>query len=131
VEDSLTQIAPIWPLLLFFGAAVLLATLMIGVSYFLGQRHNDRDTGLPYESGISSLGSAHLRVSAKFYLIALFFVIFDIEAIFIFSWAVSFRQLGWRGYFEVLIFIGVLFLALLYLWRNGALDWGPEQKGIP
>jgi NADH-quinone oxidoreductase subunit A len=104
---------------------------MIGASYFLGQRHEDRDTRLPYESGVSSFGSAHLRVSAKFYLIALFFVIFDIEAMFIFAWAVSFRQLGWTGYFEILFFIGVLLLALLYLWQMGALDWGPEQKGIP
>jgi NADH-quinone oxidoreductase subunit A len=69
-----------------------------------------------------------VRLSAKFYLVAMFFVIFDLEAIFIFAWAVAGRALGWAGYWEILIFSGVLMAALIYLWRLGALDWGSIQR---
>jgi len=97
---------------------------MILLSALLGQRHRSRATGEPYESGIVSAGSARLRFSAKFYLIAMFFVIFDLEVAFIVAWAVAARELGWAGYIEAFIFIFVLGMALVYLWRRGALDWG-------
>ena len=97
---------------------------MLGLSYVLGQRHNEPATGEPYESGIVSEGSAHVRLSVKFYLLAMFFVIVDLEAVFIFSWAVAGRDLGWPGYWEVLIFTSLLLITLAYLWRLGALDWG-------
>ncbi|MBI5057110.1 MAG: NADH-quinone oxidoreductase subunit A [Nitrospirae bacterium] len=100
---------------------------MLFVSYFLGQRHKERATGVPYESGISSTGSARMRFDVKFYLVAMFFVIFDIEAVFIFSWAVTVRELGWTGYIEMLIFVGVLTSALIYLWKLGALEWGCKK----
>ena len=99
------------------------------LSSVLGQRHDEHATGSPYESGILSEGSANVRFSVKFYLIAMFFVIFDLEAVFIFSWAVSVREAGWAGYFEMLVFIGILVAALVYLWRLGALDWGPKGRG--
>jgi NADH-quinone oxidoreductase subunit A len=89
----------------------------------LGQRHKERTTGDPYESGIIPTGSARIRFDVKFYLMAVFFVIFDLEAVFIFAWAVAARRLGWVAYTEILIFVGFLFLALVYLWRIGALDW--------
>jgi NADH-quinone oxidoreductase subunit A len=101
---------------------------MLVLSYFLGQLHHERATGSPFESGIVSEGSAHVRLSAKFYLIAMFFVIFDLEAVFLFAWAVAGRELGWAGYFETLIFVGVLLAALTYLWRVGALDWAPQSQ---
>jgi NADH-quinone oxidoreductase subunit A len=97
---------------------------MLLLSWFLGQRHRGRETGEPYESGIMPTGSARLRLSAKFYLVAMFFVIFDLEAAFIVAWAVAAREAGWPGYIGVLSFIGVLTAALLYEWRLGALDWG-------
>ena len=103
---------------------------MLGLSYVLGQRHNEPATGEPYESGIVSEGSAHVRVSVKFYLLAMFFVIFDLEAVFIFSWAVAGRDLGWPGYWEVLIFTGLLLITLAYLWRLGALDWGTSRHQL-
>ncbi len=117
----------LWPLALYFVVVVILVAGMIGVSYVLGERHRDRATGDPYESGIVSTGSARLRVSAKFYLVAMFFVVFDLEAVFIFAWAVALREVGWSGYIEALIFIGVLVATLVYLWREGALDWGPAR----
>lgn len=121
---------PLWPLGIYCAAAVVVVTVMIGLSYFLGQRHMDRATGEPYESGIASTGSAHVRFDVKFYLVAMFFVIFDLEAVFIFAWSVALREAGWTGYVEILVFVGVLLAALVYLWRLGALEWGTRrQKG--
>lgn len=114
----------LWPLGVYVALVVLLVTAMLGLSYVLGQRHHDRSTDSPYESGILSEGSARVRLSAKFYLVAMFFVIFDLESIFIFAWAVAVRETGWTGYLEVSIFIFVLLVALAYLWRVGALEWG-------
>lgn len=101
---------------------------MMGLSYILGQRHSERATNEPYEGGITPTGSARVRLSAHFYLIALFFVIFELEAVFLFAWAVAARELGWMGYIEALVFIGILLAALVYLWRIGALDWGPALR---
>jgi NADH-quinone oxidoreductase subunit A len=113
----------LWPLGIYFLIVLLVVAGMLGVSYLLGQRHREHDTDFPYESGIVSVGSAHVRLSVKFYLVAMFFVIFDLEAVFIFAWAVAGRELGWAGYWELLVFVGILFAALIYLWRLGALDW--------
>jgi NADH-quinone oxidoreductase subunit A len=117
-----------WQFLVYFAAVIALAAGMIGLSYFLGQRHKDRQTGEPYESGIVSTGSARMRFDAKFYLMAMFFVIFDLESMFILAWAVAARQAGWSGYVEALIFVGVLVAALVYLWRIGALDWNRRKS---
>ena len=118
----------LWPLLLYFAAVLVLAAGMLGLSYVLGERHEEKATGEPYESGIPPTGSARLRFDVKFYLIAMFFVVFDLEAAFLFAWAIAFRELGWVGYVEVLIFVGVLLVALIYLWRVGALDWSPSRR---
>jgi NADH-quinone oxidoreductase subunit A len=120
----------LWPLAVYFGLVVVTVAAIIGISHVLGQRHHDRDTDEPYEGGMPPTGSARLRMSAKFYLVAMFFVIFDLEAIFIFAWAISVRQLGWPGFVAIVVFIGVLIGALIYLWRMGALDWaGGRRKG--
>ncbi len=122
---------PLWPLLVYFLAVLAVVAIMIGVSFFLGERHMDRTTGTPYESGIVSSGLGGRRFDARFYLIAVFFVIFDLEALFIFAWAVAVRELGWRGYIEVLVFIGVLLAALVYLWRVGALELRTKRQREP
>jgi NADH-quinone oxidoreductase subunit A len=118
----------IWPLVVYILAVVGLAAMIIAISYLIGPRHMQRATGEPFESGVLTTGTARLRFSAKFYLVAIFFVIFDLEASFIFAWAVAVPELGWAGYIEVLVFIGVLVAALVYLWRLGALDWGPASR---
>lgn len=115
---------PLWPFVVYALAAVVLTVAVIGISSLLGQRHYERTTSRPYESGSPLTGSARLRLSVSFYLVAMFFVIFDVESIYIFAWAVAWRELGWTGYLEVLVFIGILLAALVYLWRLGALDWG-------
>ena len=101
---------------------------MIALSHVLGQRHNEHATGSPYEAGIVSEGSANVRFSIKFYLIAMFFVVFDLEAVFIVSWAVAAREVGWAGYLEILFFTVILVATLAYLWKLGALDWGPNTR---
>jgi NADH-quinone oxidoreductase subunit A len=128
MTEQVTNTAPLWPLGVYFAAVVLLVAVMIAVSYILGERHREKQTAEPYESGIVSTGSARVRFDIKFYLIAMFFVIFDLEAVFIFAWAVSIRETGWTGYGEMLIFIGILAAALVYIWKLGALEWGAFVK---
>src|SRR5260370_32250079 len=113
----------LWPLAVYLTIVGMLVVAMVGLSFVLGQRHQDRATGSPYESGILSQGSARVRLPVKFYQVAIFFVIFDLEAVFLFAWAIAVRAPGWAGYAEVLLFIMVLLATLAYLWRIGALDW--------
>ena len=118
----------LWPLVVYTTLVIFLAAAMVVISYFLGEKHKERVTDEPYESGIVPTESARLRFSVKFYLIAMFFVIFDVESIFVFAWAIAFRQVGWAGYAAVLVFIAILILSLVYLWRVGALDWVISKK---
>ncbi len=119
-------VAMTWPLVAYFVFVVFLVVAVLSVSYLLGQRHSEPATGEPYEGGIVSEGSARVRVSVRYYLVAMFFVVFDLEAVFLFAWAGAARELGWAGYCEVVVFVGVLVAALVYLWRVGALDWARE-----
>jgi NADH-quinone oxidoreductase subunit A len=114
----------LWPLVVYVAAVMLTIGGMVAASFVLGERHRERQTGEPYESGIVPAGPARVRLAADFYLVAMFFVIFDLESVFVFAWAVAVRQVGWAGYAEVLVFIAVLVAALVYLWKTGALDWG-------
>ncbi|HEY1006413.1 MAG TPA: NADH-quinone oxidoreductase subunit A [Sphingobacteriaceae bacterium] len=114
-----------------YGALVLiLLAVIISLSYLLGERHRDRATGEPYESGILQTGSARLRFSAQFYLVAMMFVIFDVETVFIVLWALAFKELGWPGYTAICVFIGLLVAVLIYEWTIGALNFGPDGKKI-
>jgi NADH-quinone oxidoreductase subunit A len=128
--ESTNENTVLWPLLVYSAIVFTLIGAMLGLSYLLGQHHKDRATDEPYEGGILSAGSARLRFSSQFYLIAMLFVIFDVETIFIFSWAIAFRELGWIGYLGVVVFILLLIIVLIYEWRNGALDFGPDGKKI-
>lgn len=126
MQSASQHVDVIWPFLLFTAAALGLVGLMIGLSYMLGGRHNERLGNQPYESGIKPTGSARMRFSAKFYLVAIIFVLFDLEVVFIFSWAIAAPDLGWAGYWAFLTFLFDLTLALVYAWRIGALDWSPR-----
>lgn len=118
----------LWPAGVYIVMVLSVVSIMVGASFLLGQRHHDRATNEPYESGIVSEGSARLRMASQFYLVAMLFVIFDLEAVFIFAWAVAARELGWAGYFAITVFIVLLLVALIYLLRIGALAWGPTAE---
>jgi NADH-quinone oxidoreductase subunit A len=119
-----------WPFIVFASIVIIIIGIIIGLSYLLGERHKEKTTDEPYESGIPPTGDARLRFSSGFYIIAMFFVIFDLDAVFIMLWAVSFRELGLPGYIGILVFIGILIVLLIYELRIGALDFGPDGKKI-
>lgn len=121
---------PLWPFLVYSALVLLVLVVIVSVSYILGQRHRDPATNEPYESGIVETGNARLRFSAQFYLVAMMFVIFDVEAVFIVLWALAFKELGWAGYLAICVFIGLLVAVLIYEWTIGALDFGPNGKKI-
>lgn len=126
MDAATEQAVVLWPLLLFTAGALGLIVFMLVVSALLGGRHSSRLGDQPYESGIKPTGSARIRFSAKFYLVAIIFVLFDLEVVFIFAWAIAGPELGWPGYFAFLLFLGIVTLGLAYEWRIGALDWAPK-----
>ncbi|GBQ25778.1 NADH-quinone oxidoreductase subunit A [Acetobacter estunensis NRIC 0472] len=107
-------------------------TCMMGLSAITGTRRSGRAMGrsmsMPFESGIVPTGSAHLRLPVQYYLVAMFFVIFDVETAILLTWATVVTETGWIGYGAVLAFIVLLAISLAYLWRAGALDWGPQVR---
>ena len=111
------------PLLVFFLAAVAFAVLAIMVSSILGPKSPSATKAQPYECGIVPAETARRRLPVGFYLTAMLFIVFDVEAIFVYPWAVILRQLSLRGLVEMAIFVGILGLTLLYVWRKGALEW--------
>lgn len=114
----------IWPAVLYTTLVVVLAAAILLISHLLGERHGDAERATPYESGIRPAGPLPKRLSIEFYQVALFFVVFDLEAVFILAWAVDARRLGWAGYVEMVVFVALLFAGLVYLWKTGGLDWG-------
>jgi len=127
VSSAVTAVT-VWPAALYAALVLVVAALILTLSWLLGERQSHGSEAEQYESGIKPAGPLPRRLSVEFYQIALFFVIFDLEAVFIFAWAVSARQLGWLGYLELLVFVLLLFAGLVYLWRVGALDWGPAGR---
>jgi len=124
--------SPLWPLVIYFLAVVLMVLVILGLSSLVGQRSKMQGaTAEPFESGVVGIGSAQVPVSVEFYLIAMFFVIFDLETVFIFAWAIAFRELGLFGYLAISVFVLILVIALIYEWKSGALDWGVKtRKGL-
>jgi len=118
--------------LLTFGAYTIIAIGLIGLllflAWFLGQRTSSPIKNEPYESGISPTGQAHLGEPVPFYLVAIFFIVFDVEMVFVVSWAVAYDLLGWAGYLQITFFIVILFLGLVWLWKMGGLEWGPQPR---
>jgi NADH-quinone oxidoreductase subunit A len=126
--EAATESAPLWPLVVYFFAALVVVGGMLGISALLGERHQDKETGEQFESGIKPTGDARIRFSARYYQVAMFFVIFDLESVFVIAWAVGLLEVGWAGYIEIVIFILILLAGLFYLWRVGALDWGTRAQ---
>lgn len=116
------------PLLVYLAGAIIIVALMLIGSALLGQRHMEWATGEVFESGIESTGTAKLRLYPRFYLVAMFFVIFDLESIYLFAWSIAVRELGWSGFFAALFFSAMVVVALVYLWRSGGLNFGPVMR---
>jgi len=110
---------------LYMLAISLMVSVMLGASWALGPRRRGPADPNPFESGILPLHDTHIRFPSQFFLVAMFFVIFDLEMVFVFAWATAIRPAGWTGYSGMLIFLTLLLLALAYLWRAGGLEWGP------
>jgi NADH-quinone oxidoreductase subunit A len=105
-----------------------LIAVLLFIASWLGERKKDPAKLIPYESGIIPTGSARLRYPVPFYLVAIFFLLFDVEGAFIFSWAISWETLGWGGWLQITFFIGVLIAGLAYVWKKGGLDWGVSYR---
>ena len=120
----------LWPLALYAAGVLVVVGGMIGLSYLLGQRHRERATAEPYESGVPATSSARLLFAPRYYVVAMLFVVFDVETAFIIVWAVSLRQAGWTGFFGALVFLGILLAVLAYEWRAGAFDFALKGKDV-
>ncbi len=119
--NSYTQVY--FPVLLQALLAMALAAGLLSVSYLLGKRVRNRIKDTPYESGIVPTGDARQRFSVKFYLVAMLFILFDIEAIFLYPWAVVYREFKMVAFVEMLVFVALILSGFFYMWRKGALDW--------
>jgi NADH-quinone oxidoreductase subunit A len=112
------------PLLMHFGLATALATVIVLLSWLVGQHKPGLAKMSPYECGVQPLGDARGRFSVKFYLVAMLFVLFDVEAVFLYPWAVILRELKMFGFWEMMVYVAIVMVGLFYVWNKGALDWG-------
>jgi NADH-quinone oxidoreductase subunit A len=111
------------PIFAMIGFALVVAAAVFSLATFLGPKNPTPEKLIPYESGSPTTGAKHVRLSVKFYLTALLFVVFDIEAVFLYPWASLYQSLGWQGFVEMFVFLTALSIALIYCWKKGALEW--------
>jgi NADH-quinone oxidoreductase subunit A len=112
------------PILVYLLVVGVLAAALLGLSAWVGVKRPSRDKLTPYECGIPPVGNARERFSIGFYLVGMLFIVFDVEAVFLYPWAVIYRSLKWFGFVEMLLFIAILLAGYIYVWKKGALDWG-------
>lgn len=118
----------VFPILILLGLGVGFGGAMVGLSQLLGPKKPTPEKLAPYECGMPAVGDARERQSVKFYLVAMVFLLFDIEAAFIFPWATSLKELGMTGFVQVLTFFGLLVTGYIYVWRKGAFDWSRQRE---
>src|SRR5690242_1657623 len=117
------------PLLIHFLVVCLLAGAIVTLSWLIGYRKPTRAKLSAYECGMTPVGDARERFSVKFYLVAMLFILFDVEAVFLYPWAVILRDLKMFGFWEMLVYIGIVLVGFFYVWKKGALDWGGASTG--
>ncbi len=115
------------PVLIMLIVVTAFGVLVITLSWLVGRRQEDTEKLMPYECGLNPIGNARKRFSIKFYIIAMLFIVFDIEAIFLYPWAIIFKDLRIFGLIEMLVFIGILLIGFFYVWKKGALEWGSKN----
>ena len=113
-------------ILMLLGVAVGFGVFTVFISQLLGPKRPTPEKRAPYECGVPPVGDARERLSVQFYLIAMVFLLFDIEVAFLYPWAMAMRDLGWAGYVQVVLFMTILLAGYIYIWRKGVLDWGPS-----
>jgi NADH-quinone oxidoreductase subunit A len=118
----------LFSLALFTLVVLAMMGIILFLTSWLGTGSKTAEKLRSYESGVVPTGSAHFRYPVPFYLVATFFLIFDVEAAFILSWAVAFEELGWQGWLRISFFIIVLLISLFYIWVKGGLEWGPATR---
>jgi NADH-quinone oxidoreductase subunit A len=123
-----TIVEAYFPVLAQVLVALGLAGVLIGLGLLLGKRVKNRVKDTPYECGIPPTGDARGRFGVKFYLVAMLFILFDIEAIFLYPWAVVYRELRWFAFFEMLLFIALVLAGFFYIWKKGVLNWAGEDR---
>ncbi|CAL4319255.1 NADH-quinone oxidoreductase subunit A [Buchnera aphidicola] len=114
--------------MLFIFSSFSICIFMLLAGCFLGSYNVSRKKNIPFESGITSYGDTNIRFSIKFYLLAVLFVLFDVEALYIYTWSISIRKIGWMGFFEIFIFIVMLILSLVYLVKENVFSWTPKKS---
>ena len=112
------------PLLLHFGIATVIVGAIVTLSWLIGQHKPNRAKMSPYECGVPPVGDARERFSVKFYMVAMLFILFDVEAVFLYPWAVILRELKMFGFWEMMVYIAIFLVGLFYVWKKGVLDWG-------
>ncbi len=116
------------PLLFQVVVAIGLAVIMVTLSWLLGKHKWTRAKNSPYECGITPTGDAQQRFSVKFYMVAMLFILFDVEAVFLYPWAVIARQLKWFGFWEMLLYIGLVLVGFFYIWKKGIIEWNKPER---
>ncbi|HUO60951.1 MAG TPA: NADH-quinone oxidoreductase subunit A [Candidatus Acidoferrales bacterium] len=116
------------PLLMHFAITGMLAAAIVLLSYIIGYRRPTRAKLAPYECGMTPVGDARGRFSVKFYLVAMLFILFDVEAVFLYPWAVILRRLKMFGFWEMLVYIGIVLVGFFYIWKKGVLDWNKAAR---
>jgi NADH-quinone oxidoreductase subunit A len=118
------------PIFVFMAVSIGLALLITGISVWFGPRRRAANESklAPYESGMKAIGQGQRRLPVRFYLIAVLFILFDVEVIFMYPWAVAYRQLGLFGLVQMVLFLGILFAGYVWVWKKGALDWEKSDK---
>jgi len=128
-SDMLSPWIPgVFSLVVFAAAVFVLIAVLLFISAWLGEKKPSSEKLRPYESGIIPTGTARLRYPVPFFLVAIFFLIFDVEGAYIFSWAVAVKRIGWTGWIQMSFFIVMLLLGLVYIWQKGGLEWGPKKQ---
>ncbi len=117
------------PLLIHFIVVTAIASAIVILSWIIGERKPTRAKLSAYECGMTPVGDARQRFSVKFYLVAMMFILFDVEAVFLYPWAIILRQLKMFGFWEMLVYIAIVLVGFFYIWKKGVLDWGISSTG--
>lgn len=112
-----------FPILVFIGVGLFIGLAPVMLGSLLGPRKPDPAKNSPYECGFESFDDARMPFDVRFYLVAILFIIFDLETAFLFPWAAVIRHVGWTGFWSMMVFLGILVVGFIYEWRKGALEW--------